>query len=72
MSLNCVVWMENWIEEVGESQPNTDGKFHVEALTIKEIYKEYCAAKEAQGEPYLRKSSFYHIWKVCFPDCIIR
>jgi hypothetical protein len=75
-SKDCHTWLRNYIQLVGDPQPNRRGEIHLDdAATHKDIYNEYFAAKKEDKSHYLEPVgyvTFIRIWKICFPHVKIR
>ena len=48
-SLLCCSWMKYFFELMGDHMPNCKGEIHLEIITKREIYEEYCVDMMSTG-----------------------
>ena len=58
-AFSCYAWMHSHFECVGDQIPNSPGEIHLEPITIREVWQEYCEDMDAvccgSGCPIIRK-----------------
>lgn len=64
--------MESHFDMMGDDMGNTEGQIHLDPVTKKTIYKEYCEDMEDSGDVVLAFSTFKNLWYTCFPHVKIR
>lgn len=73
-SVNCFVWLKQYLSNCGDDQPNRD-ESHLDHITKNEVYKDYLLDLQ-QGENDDRAtvtySTFVKIWNDCLPYVKIR
>ena len=71
-SFSCYAWMHSHFECVGDQIPNSAGEIHLEPITIREVWQEYCEDMDAVCVVALDVQSFGSMWSSCFPYVKIR
>lgn len=71
-SLLCCSWMKYFFELMGDHMPNGKGEIHLEIVTKREIYEEYCVDMMGTGNSYVSARVFKMLWRNVFPHVKIR
>lgn len=66
-ALECWAWMKKYFDLVGDFQPNSDGEIHLDACTIKDVWKAYVHDQTAANKSsYFQHRQFCDLWVTCF------
>ena len=65
---NALSWFRNFVESVGEKQPNSTFTHLPNYLTIKELYNSYKSEMEIEEQEYVGYAQFCSIWKKHMSD----
>ena len=71
-AFSCYAWMHSHFDCVGDNIPNSPGEIHLEPITIKEVWQEYCEDMDAVHVDALDVRSFASMWACCFSYVKIR
>ena len=64
---NAISWLRNFVEGIGEQQPNSSYIHLPSYLNKSDLYEDYVNDMKMNNEPYIHLSHFAKIWKEHFP-----
>ena len=64
---NAISWLRNFVEGIGEQQPNSSYIHLPSYLNKSDLYEDYVNDMKMNNEPYIHSSHFAKIWKEHFP-----